>query len=110
MLRLVGRFPGLAAGDLARLIQVDPGTLSAALKRLVARNLVVRKQDKDDGRKVLLVLSPAGKRLDRPSSKTFEAAVERLLKRVSAKDAATAHDTLHALVAELDAPRKAGAS
>ena len=40
VLRFLGRFPGVTAGQLARALHVDPGTLSASVRRLEARGLV----------------------------------------------------------------------
>lgn len=50
----------LAAKDLARLLQLDPGTLSPLLKRLEAAGLVRRDRDPHDQRNLALTLTEAG--------------------------------------------------
>ncbi|GHE07186.1 MarR family transcriptional regulator [Klenkia taihuensis] len=50
----------LAAKDLARLLQLDPGTLTPLLKRLEAADLVRRDRDPDDQRTLALTLTEKG--------------------------------------------------
>jgi len=52
IVRCVGQFPGMTAGQLAGLLHVDPGTISAALRRLEAKDLVARRKDPRDSRRV----------------------------------------------------------
>jgi len=49
--------------DLARHMGVTPSTMSLAIDRLARRGYVVRKRDPHDGRRVRLLLSPAGVRV-----------------------------------------------
>src|SRR5690606_29786655 len=42
VLRLVGRFPGISAGNLARILHVHPSTLTGVLKRLEEKQFVTR--------------------------------------------------------------------
>lgn len=79
MLRVIGRFPGISGGEVARLLHVDAGTISAAVRRLEARGLVKRKQDAEDRRRVTLVLTAQGRRLDVPTEGTVESAMEAVL-------------------------------
>jgi DNA-binding MarR family transcriptional regulator len=103
VLRLVGRFPNISAGELAGLLRVDPGTLSAALNRMEARRLLSRRRDPDDKRRVLLSLTPQGRKVDRPSTRTLEAAVDRLLERLPTAQGRAMRRTLEDLISELDA-------
>jgi MarR family transcriptional regulator, organic hydroperoxide resistance regulator len=103
LIRIVGKFPGIAAGQLAGLLHIHPGTLSTALARLEKRGLLVRLRDAADKRRVMLRLSPRGRRFDRPTARTVESATARVLARVSARDRAATLRCLHAIVAELDA-------
>jgi DNA-binding MarR family transcriptional regulator len=50
VLRMVGRFPGIAAGRLSEILHVHPSTLTGILKRLEARELLQRKADPRDAR------------------------------------------------------------
>jgi DNA-binding MarR family transcriptional regulator len=52
----------LTAGELCAATHVTSGTMTSRLDRLVARKLVVRRPDEDDGRLVLVRLTPAGRR------------------------------------------------
>lgn len=79
MLRVIGRYPGISGGEVARLLHVDAGTISAAVRRLEARGLVKRKQDAEDRRRVTLVLTAQGRRLDVPTEGTIESAMEAVL-------------------------------
>src|SRR5215470_5093433 len=79
VLRIVGRVPGISAGDLARVLHVHPSTLTGVLRRLEQRSLVVREPDPSDGRRALQHLSPKGRRLDVSQEGTVEAVVKRVL-------------------------------
>lgn len=83
VLRCIGKYPGLTAGQLARLLHLDPGTVSAALRRLEARRLLVRRRDPRDRRRVVIGLTRAGRALDVSAPGTIEHAVERLLADLS---------------------------
>jgi DNA-binding MarR family transcriptional regulator len=85
---VLGRFPGVTAGQLARALHVDPGTLSANLRRLEARGLVVRRRDPVDTRRVTLGLTGRGRALDVQQAATVEAAADALLAATSARDLA----------------------
>ncbi len=101
VLRAIGAEPGIAAGPLAQLLRVDPGTLSATLKRLVARRLVARRADPTDARRVALHLTPAGRKLAAPRPGTVEAAVTRVLAETPPRDVARTVAFLERLAEEL---------
>lgn len=52
----------MTAGELCIATHVTSGTMTSRLDRLVARKLVVRRPDDDDGRLVLVRLTSAGRR------------------------------------------------
>jgi DNA-binding MarR family transcriptional regulator len=101
VLRLVGRFPGITAGNLAQILHVHPSTLTGVLKRLEKRGLLERKADPLDGRKALFALTEAGRTLDIPSTGTVEAAVQRALSKMNRTRIAHTQDVLTALAEEL---------
>jgi MarR family transcriptional regulator, organic hydroperoxide resistance regulator len=79
VLRMIGRFPDVTPGRLARLLHVHPSTLTEILRRLESQNLVQRCHDTQDRRRVLLVLTRRGRALNKRLEGTIEAAVARLL-------------------------------
>jgi DNA-binding MarR family transcriptional regulator len=80
--------PGVTAGQLAQALHVDPGTLSASLRRLEGRGLIERRRDPADTRRVTLGLTRQGRALDVPRPGTVEAAADALLADASARDLA----------------------
>jgi MarR family transcriptional regulator, organic hydroperoxide resistance regulator len=101
VLRLVGRFPGISAGDLARLLHVHPSTLTGVLKRLEDRSLLTRSADPLDARRALFHLTSAGRELDIPATGTVEAAVQRALEKTAPEKLAVAREVLKVLADEL---------
>jgi DNA-binding MarR family transcriptional regulator len=101
VVRLVGQYPGITAGELADILHVHPSTLTGVMKRLQKRGLVERKSDPLDARKGLLFLTQAGRGVDIPSDGTVEAAVQRALIRVPKARLTGAQDVLTALAEEL---------
>ena len=88
VLRFLGRFPGVTAGQLAQALHIDPGTLSASLRRLEGRGLVERRRDPADTRRVTLGLTKRGRDLDGSRTGTVEAAADALLADASPGDLA----------------------
>ena len=105
-LRLIGMRGRTTSGDLCRLMHLHPSTLTGLLRRLEERRLVVRRPDPDDARRALLRLTPLGKRSTGPNEVCIEAAVRRVLKKVSRSNRIALEKTVATLVAELeDRPR-----
>lgn len=86
ILRCLARYPGLPAGQLAELLHVDPGTVSAALRRLEHKGLVSRRRDPKDRRRSALGLTRKGRELSRVAARPAESAVERLLEHTASSD------------------------
>jgi len=103
IIRIVGKFPGISAGQLAALLRVHPGTLSTALLRLSRRGLVVRERDARDKRRVVLGLSARGRAFDVPLTNSVEGAVARMLATVSPEGVTAARRCMRALVGALQA-------
>ena len=101
VLRLVGRFPGITAGRLARILLVHPSTITGILRRLEERHYLTRGSDPLDRRKALFSLTEKGRALDVPSDHTVEAAVQRLLTRLPKAQLAVAQEVFTVLAAEL---------
>src|SRR5260370_29293539 len=67
VLRIVGKFPGLSAGELARIIHLHPSTITGILQRLASRGLLTRERDPRDTRRVRLRLKPRARAFTSPS-------------------------------------------
>ena len=102
VLRIVGTFPGLSAGDLARTLHVHPSTLTGILQRLEARGLLRRLTDPEDARRVQLEITAKGKRLTVPSVGTVESAIKRLMSTWTESELSVTRRTLTAIAEELD--------
>src|SRR6185369_3167005 len=81
VLRVVGQFPGLSAGELAHIVRLHPSTITGILQRLVAKGLIERKRDPGDSRRARLRLRPAAVAYTRASPGTVERAVTEALNR-----------------------------
>jgi DNA-binding MarR family transcriptional regulator len=103
VLRVVGLFPGLSAGDLAAVLHVHPSTLTGILQRLATLRLLHRAADPGDRRRAILRLTPRGARINALTAGTIEAAVVRTLGAVHARDRAATRRVLQRLAACLDA-------
>lgn len=68
----------LRVGELARLLQLDPGTLSPLLKRLEASGYVRRERDPKDERALAVVLTDRGRALRADAERIPGAIVSRL--------------------------------
>ena len=105
VVRIVGRFPGIAAGRVAEILHVHPSTLTGILKRLETRGILQRRSDPRDARRALFGLTPKGKKLDTLRTGTVEQAVRRVLAKEPEKVQAT-QEILAQLSEELDASLK----
>jgi len=101
VVRMVGRFPGLTAGQLSEILHLHPSTLTGVLKRLELRGLLARRADPADARRARLVLTAAGRAVDAARGGTVEAAVRRALGRLPGRAVAGAREVLDQLAREL---------
>ena len=101
VLRVVGLFPGMSAGDLASILHVHPSTLTGVLQRLVDQRLLARSDHPLDRRRAVLRLTPRGARANAVRRGTVEAAVAEALANVSARDRAAARRVLERLANHL---------
>ena len=79
VLRVVGRFPGISAGDLARVVRLHPSTITGILQRLTRRGLIERRRDPGDSRRARLRLRQSARAYTRTSSNTVEKIVREAL-------------------------------
>jgi DNA-binding MarR family transcriptional regulator len=102
VLRIVQRYPGISAGELAHIVRLHPSTITGILQRLVARGLVERTRDPHDSRRAHLRLTRRGAPFTRLSAGTVEQAVTRALGRSGSPTVRAARTLLAALARELD--------
>jgi DNA-binding MarR family transcriptional regulator len=102
VLRILGKLGRISPAQLAELLHVDRGSVTALLKRLEARQLVGRRPDLEDGRRVHLSLTARGRKLNAPAPISVEHAVASVLQRTSSADLAAVRRVLGRLVAALD--------
>jgi MarR family transcriptional regulator, organic hydroperoxide resistance regulator len=101
VLRVVGLFPGISAGDLAAELHVHPSTLTGVIQRLVEQRLLARTNDPDDRRRAVLSLTARGARVNAVRQGTVEAAIADALDGVSDRDRAATRRVLDRLAAQL---------
>jgi DNA-binding MarR family transcriptional regulator len=102
VLRIVGRFPGLPAGQLANLLHLHPSTLTGILKRLERQGFLRRRADPRDARRSLLGLTDKGRSFDVEAPGTAEACVAQALARTPPHKLNAARDVLTEIAARLD--------
>lgn len=101
VIRIVGRYPGISAGQLAEILELHPSTLTGVLRRLQERGIVERKTDPKDGRRALFDLTARGKELDAMRVGTVESVVRATLKAVPKRKLDATQEVLSALAEAL---------
>ena len=94
VLRVVGQFPGLSAGELADIVRLHPSTITGILQRLVARGLLKRERDPLDSRRTRLRLRRRAAAYTRVSRGTVEGMVRQALNRAGASNVSAARTVL----------------
>lgn len=102
VLRVVGRFPGLSAGELAHIVRLHPSTITGILQRLVAGGLLERKRDPNDSRRARLRLKPSAVAYTKSSAGTVEKVVTQALKRTGASNVRAARKVLAEIAQRLN--------
>jgi DNA-binding MarR family transcriptional regulator len=94
VLRLVGQFPGLSAGELAGIVRLHPSTITGILQRLVAKGVLERTRDPGDSRRVRLRLKPQAIAYTGFSHGTIERSVRQALNHVGVSNVRAARKVL----------------
>lgn len=102
VIRIIGRFPGILASQLAQLLCLDPGTLSGIIKRLEQRGLITRTIDETDRRRAFLSLTEAGMRYNVWQRGSVEAHIRAGLRGLSPDEIAAARKALEAVAQALN--------
>lgn len=101
-IRLIARFDGISAGELAELLHLHPSTLTGVIEKLGRAGMVDRVRDPDDARRIRLSLTDEGWAIDRVQRGTVEAAVRRALSQATEEEISAATSLLKKLADELD--------
>lgn len=102
VLRVVGRFPGLSAGELAHIVRLHPSTITGVVQRLVARGLLERERDPSDSRRMRLRLNAKGAAFTRVTAGTVEHAVTRALGKSGKRREKAAREVLTRIAQKLN--------
>ena len=102
VLRIVSRYPGISAGDVARLLKLHPSTVTGILHRLVAARLLRRERHPADSRRVSLWITRLAAPHARPSSGPVERLVRGVLRRAAPSDITAARVLLTELARVLN--------
>ena len=102
VVRLVGRYPGISAGELAHILRVHPSTLTGLLKRLAKRGILTRRSDARDGRRSLFALTSRGAAADSTQKGTVEASVKLALESLAGVNVRVAVAVLETVRRSLD--------
>jgi MarR family transcriptional regulator, organic hydroperoxide resistance regulator len=102
VLRVVGLFPGLSAGELATVLHIHPSTLTGVLQRLVSQRLLARTADPNDRRRAVLRLTKRGTRVNAARQGTVEVAIGQALEGISDRDRIATKRVLQRLAADLE--------
>ncbi len=98
------RLGPLRQGALAELAHIDPSPVSRHVTRLVARGLVRRVADEQDGRASRLVVTPAGEAVLDTMRQERDALLERVTAGWDPEERAAFTRQLHRFVQDLTAP------
>jgi len=101
VVRIVGHFPGISAGELAKQMHVHPTTLTGVLDRLERRRLIRRVSDPKYARRSLFRLTAAGERIDGTREGSIEWRVQQVLERMPREQWTAAEVVLQELTREL---------
>lgn len=102
IIQVVNEFPGISAGDLAKVLHLDPSTLTGVLQQMSQRGLLLLQPDARDRRRLRIQLTTKGRRMSHMAVGTIEAAVSKTLSRVSSGKLKATREVLALLADNLD--------
>jgi DNA-binding MarR family transcriptional regulator len=102
VIRILGRFPGMRAGQMAVILHLHPSTLTGILRRLQRRGLITRRVDPRDRRRAVFGLTAKGREFNVDVDGTVESAVLATLKDVEPAKIRDAAEVLRALTDKLE--------
>lgn len=97
---------GVPVTKIAPRIGMEPNSLSRTLNSLEESKAIMRKQDENDQRKVLVFLTPEGKKLRKIALKTVFNLEKKITEKLSPKQLKTFMDVIDQVSSSLDDFRK----
>ena len=91
---VLGQFVSMNSRQLSRAMDINPGTISVYIQRLIRKDLVQKTQQEDDRRHWLLSLTPAGKKVYRETLTGTVAYTRDFLASLSEAEKRTLHRLL----------------
>lgn len=104
VLRIVGHYGRISAGELADTLHVHPSSLTGVLRRLETADLLRRESDPFDRRRALFELTRRGMRLNRQSKGTIEAVISTTLAKLPKDRVNAARTVLSSITDALGPP------
>ncbi len=100
----LGKTPRLSLGELAERTRTDQSSVSVVITRLVEAGLVSRKRDEEDGRRLVLQLTRAGRAALKNAPRVAQEELIRILDRLPAAERKRFADTFRKILDELGGP------
>ncbi|HEX6536648.1 MAG TPA: MarR family transcriptional regulator [Gemmatimonadaceae bacterium] len=101
VLHTLSEAPAESLNDLAARTFTHQSSVSVVVDRLVRRKLVSRTRSPEDGRRVVLELTPAGRRLIRSSPEVAQIRLIEALRALPASDCRSLSRMLHRIVRDM---------
>lgn len=105
VLQALAEAPAASVNDLAERTLTDQSSVSVVVKRLVERGLVIRKSSRDDGRRVELGLTAAGRRLVARCPEPTQVRLLTAFRKMTAREMENLRRGVDALVREMGLDR-----
>lgn len=102
IIQVVNEFPGISAGDLAKVLHLDPSTLTGVLQKMSKRRLLQLREDARDRRRLKIQLTAKGRRMSHMALGAVEAAVSKTLSGTSLAELKATRGVLELLADNLD--------
>ena len=93
----------LAQFELSRRIGIENSSSTAAIDQLEQRGLIQRRRDPEDRRRVIVTLTVAGRKLERPLNECAIAVNRQARSNISQEEIAALFDTIEKITANLRA-------
>ena len=104
VLQKLAEEPAQSLAELASRTLTDPSSVSVVVSRLVARRLVSRSVSPDDGRRVIIALTPAGRATLRRAPEAAQAQLMEAAERLPRRELLALAAGLRKLVSKLPEP------